>query len=193
MPQTRRRATVALVLALASLTSACRKKPEAAPTPAPAPAPAPSGNTAQPAPPAAPPAAAAPTGLSPATIAELRANIEGAVYFEYDQDGLTDQARSQLDGKLAVLLANTDVQLRITGHADERGSDEYNLALGQRRAAAVKRYFVDRGVTDGRLAIVSMGEEQPECSGGAEETCWQRNRRATFSITGGNITTAPRR
>jgi peptidoglycan-associated lipoprotein len=192
MPQTRRRATTALVLILASLAGACRKKPEAQPTPAPAPAPtAAGGGAAQPAPSAAAPSAT-PTGPTPAAIAEARATLEGAVYFEYDQDGLTDQARGLLDAKLAVLLANMDVQLRITGHADERGSDEYNIALGQRRAATVKRYFVDRGIADSKIALVSMGEEQPECMA-SEESCWQRNRRATFVITSGNISVAPRR
>ncbi|MBL8960270.1 MAG: OmpA family protein [Gemmatimonadetes bacterium] len=192
MPQPHRRA-VALVLAVACLAPiACRKKPEAAPAPAPAPSqPAPSsGGTAQPAPTTPPPAA--PAGPSAAALAEARATLEGAVYFEYDQDGLTDQARAALDAKLAVLVANADVQVRVTGHADDRGSDEYNLALGQRRAATVKRYFMDRGIADSRLSVVSMGEEQPECTSG-EESCWQRNRRATFVITSGNITAAPRR
>lgn len=192
MPQPNRR-VVALILAVASLASAaCRKKPEAAPAPAPAPSqPAPSsGGTSQPAPTTPPPAA--PSGPSASALAEARATLDAVVYFEYDQDGLTDMARGVLDAKLAVLMANTEVQIRVTGHADDRGSDEYNLALGQRRAATVKRYFIDRGIADSRIALVSMGEEQPECTSG-EESCWQKNRRATFTVTSGSITNVPRR
>ena len=192
MPQSNRR-VAALLLTVACLApAACRKKPEAAPAPAPAPSqPAPTtGGTSQPAPTTPPPAA--PSGPSASALAEARATLDAVVYFEYDQDGVTDLARGVLNAKLAVLLANTEVQIRVTGHADDRGSDEYNLALGQRRAATVKRYFVDRGVADSRIALVSMGEEQPECTSG-EESCWQNNRRATFSVTGGSITNVPRR
>lgn len=187
------RRLVALSLAFVALAAACRKKPEVQTAPAPAPAPqqpAASAPTSNPAPSSSAPA---PTGgPSEAALAEARATLDGAVYFLYDQDGLTDEARGQLDAKLAVLMANSGVQVRITGHADERGSDEYNLALGQRRAATIKRYFSDRGVADGRVSIISVGEEQPECAN-AEEGCWQRNRRATFQVTAGTITSPARR
>jgi peptidoglycan-associated lipoprotein len=74
--------------------------------------------------------------------------------------------------------------LRVSGHADERGSDEYNLALGQRRAAAAKRYLTERGVSDGRIETASFGEEQPIAAGG-DESSFAANRRAEFEITGG--------
>lgn len=70
----------------------------------------------------------------------------------------------------------------ISGHADERGSDEYNLALGQRRAVAAKRYLVDHGIDATRLGVVSYGEEHPVCTASAE-ACWSKNRRAEFEIT----------
>jgi peptidoglycan-associated lipoprotein len=78
------------------------------------------------------------------------------------------------------------VRLRITGHTDDRGADEYNLALGQRRAAAAKRFLTQRDVDAARVEIASVGEERPVCT---EETeaCWARNRRAEFTITAGSV------
>ncbi len=186
------RRLVALSITFVVLAAGCRKKPEVQTAPAPAPAPQQPASSPSSSPPPASSPAPANTGPSDAALAEARATIDGAIYFLYDQDGLTDEARAQLDAKLAVLMANTGVQIRVTGHADERGSDEYNLALGQRRAASIRRYFADRGVADSRVAIVSVGEEQPECNSG-EEGCWQRNRRATFQVTSGTITAPGRR
>lgn len=188
MPTLRRH--VAFAVAAITLAAACRKKPEVQPAPTPAPSQPPAAAPTQPAPSSSAPAPNAGTDASALTAA--RATLEGAVLFEYDQDQLTDGARQQLDDKLAVLTANPGVQVRVTGHADERGSDEYNLALGQRRAATVKRYFMDRGIADSRISVISMGEEQPECST-SEESCWQRNRRANFTITAGTITSPARR
>jgi peptidoglycan-associated lipoprotein len=74
--------------------------------------------------------------------------------------------------------------MRISGHADERGSDEYNLALGNRRAAAAKRYLTGKGVADGRLEVVSYGEERP-ANPGHDEGSWAENRRDEFEVTGG--------
>jgi len=125
-------------------------------------------------------------------IAGLRATLAEKVFFEYDQSMLTDEARAALDRKLTVLKANAGLRLRISGHADERGSDEYNIALGQRRAVAVKRYLMDQGIDGGRLDVVSFGEEQPAVQGGTEEA-FAKNRRAEFEITaGGENLTAPR-
>ncbi len=76
------------------------------------------------------------------------------------------------------------MRIRISGHADERGSDEYNLALGNRRAAAAKRYLAGRGVTEARMDIVSYGEERPVAAG-QNEAAWAQNRRAEFEITAG--------
>lgn len=125
-------------------------------------------------------------------VAGLRATLAEKVFFEYDQSTLTDEARTTLDRKLAVLKANAGLRLRISGHADERGSDEYNIALGQRRAVAVKRYMMDQGIDGGRLDVVSFGEEQPAVQGGTEQA-FALNRRAEFEITaGGESLTAPR-
>ena len=137
-------------------------------------------------------AAAAARAAAERTIAALRATLAEKVFFDYDQSTLTDEARTALDRKLAVLKANAGLRLRISGHADERGSDEYNIALGQRRAVAVKRYMMDQGIDGGRLDVVSFGEEQPAAQGGTEQA-FALNRRAEFEITaGGENLTPPR-
>ena len=114
----------------------------------------------------------------------LRNTLRDVIHFDFDESDLRDDARSRLDAKLPILLANPGLALRIAGHADERGSDEYNLALGQRRAAAAKRYLTERGVADGRVETVSFGEEQPVAAGG-DESSHAANRRAEFEITAG--------
>ena len=113
--------------------------------------------------------------------AAAAAMLRAAVYFEYDQDELSSDARQTLDAKLPYLSANPGVMLRLVGHTDSRGSDEYNLALGQRRAASVKRYLVERGIATARLEVVSMGEEQP-ASSGDDESEFGRNRRVEFEL-----------
>ncbi|MBC7894973.1 MAG: OmpA family protein, partial [Cytophagaceae bacterium] len=112
------------------------------------------------------------------------------VLFEYDMAELSETAQVVLNAKLAILQANTGLRMRISGHADERGSDEYNLALGQRRAAAVKRYFTDRGIDASRLDVVSFGEERPEATDGTEDS-FRMNRRADFEITAGGDNLVP--
>jgi peptidoglycan-associated lipoprotein len=116
--------------------------------------------------------------------AEKRATLEAPVHFGFDQSDLEQSAIRQLEAKRAILAGSPDVRLRISGHADERGSDEYNLALGQRRAAAAMRYLTDRDINPARLEIVSLGEERPVCTV-SDESCWSRNRRAEFEITAG--------
>lgn len=124
--------------------------------------------------------------------AALRATLAEKVFFAYDQSNISDEARATLDRKLAILKANGGLRLRISGHADERGSDEYNIALGQRRAVAVKRYLMDQGIDGGRLDVVSFGEEQPAVQGTTEEA-YAQNRRAEFEITaGGDNLMAPK-
>ena len=98
--------------------------------------------------------------------------------------------KAALDAKLPILRANAGVTMRISGHADERGSDQYNDALGQSRAAATKRYLTDNGIDGARISIVSYGEQQPATSG-ADESAWARNRRAEFEITGGGNNIVP--
>jgi peptidoglycan-associated lipoprotein len=122
----------------------------------------------------------------------LRNALREVIHFDFDESDLRDDARARLDAKLPILVANPGVTLRISGHADERGSDEYNLALGQRRAAAAKRYLTERGVADNRIETVSYGEEQPAAAG-SDEAAWAANRRAEFEITtGGDRLVRPR-
>jgi peptidoglycan-associated lipoprotein len=110
-----------------------------------------------------------------------------AIYFDLDKSDLKQEARMLLDAKLPILRANANVRIRIAGHADERGSDEYNVALGQRRAAAAKRYLVDQGIAADRIDVVSFGEERPAMQGGTEDA-WSRNRRDEFEIIVGGET-----
>ena len=121
-----------------------------------------------------------PSGLEAARSAALAE----PVHFELDRSDLTAEAQRRLDGKLAILRASPRLEIQIEGHCDDRGSDEYNLALGNRRAAAVKRYLVEHGVADARIGIVSYGEERPADPGHTEEA-WARNRRAEFRLTRG--------
>jgi len=122
----------------------------------------------------------------------LRATVATTIGFEFNKADLRDEAKAALDAKIPILLANTGVAVRIAGHADERGSTEYNLALGTQRAATAKRYLVERGVAEGRIETTSWGEERPVCTENNEE-CWTRNRRDEFEITvGGPLLTKPR-
>ena len=117
-------------------------------------------------------------------LAEARNTLTAMIYFEYDQSEITEQSRAALDAKLPLLNANTGLRMRITGHTDSRGSDEYNVALGQRRAQTVKRYLVQRGIDASRIETVSRGEEQAIAQGD-DESAWSQNRRAEFEITAG--------
>lgn len=112
--------------------------------------------------------------------------LAATIYYDYDQADLTDAARSLLQAKVPVLQANPAMRLRITGHTDDRGSAEYNLALGLRRAAEAKAFLVANGIDGSRVDIASMGEEMPAVQGEDEEA-WSKNRRAEFApITGGS-------
>jgi peptidoglycan-associated lipoprotein len=125
-------------------------------------------------------------------MAETRAMATAAVYFDYDKSDLSADARAILDRKVGMLQANSGLRLRIAGNTDERGSDEYNLALGQRRAAAAKRYLVQRGIDASRLEVTSNGKEKPAATG-SDESAWSQNRRDEFEITaGGDNLMAPR-
>ena len=119
-----------------------------------------------------------------ARMEEMRTTVAAPIYFEFDSDALTDASRATLDSKLAILNANQPIRIRISGHADERGSDEYNLALGQRRAAAAKRYLTQQGIAPDRIEVISYGEERPVAEG-SDETAWSQNRRDEFEITAG--------
>jgi peptidoglycan-associated lipoprotein len=122
---------------------------------------------------------------------EAAAVLAQKVYFDYDKDNLRDDARATLDAKVPILIANPSVTLAITGHTDERGTAEYNLALGQRRAAQVKRYLTSKGVEDARISTQSMGDSQPAVQG-TDESAYQQNRRAEFQASGARTLVAPR-
>ncbi|NOX41545.1 MAG: peptidoglycan-associated lipoprotein Pal [Alphaproteobacteria bacterium] len=112
--------------------------------------------------------------------------IGDRVLFALDQTTLTAGARSVLDGQAAWMTQNTAYSALIEGHADERGTRAYNLALGARRASAVETYLVNKGVADSRLSTVTYGKERPiaVCS---NESCWSQNRRAVTVLSAGNI------
>jgi len=122
-----------------------------------------------------------------AALDAARAAFATAIYFDLDKSDLKNEARMALDAKLPILRANPNVRIRISGHADERGSDEYNVALGQRRAASAKRYLVDQGIPADRIDVVSFGEERPAMMG-SNEDAWARNRRDEFEIIVGGET-----
>jgi peptidoglycan-associated lipoprotein len=103
------------------------------------------------------------------------------IRFPFDRSDLSSEARSALDAKIEVLRADAALRIVIEGHADDRGSDEYNMALGMRRAAAARRYLVQHGIDPDRIEITSVGEERPVCRE-PDESCWQVNRRAEFTI-----------
>lgn len=139
-----------------------------------------------PPPPPAPTPAPLPPAPAPAPVVDTLA-ITGPIYFDFDKSDIRSDAAATLDRKIPWLQANPGMRIRIEGNADERGSDEYNIALGQRRAASAKKYLTDRGIAADRFDLVSYGEERPVCTDKTEE-CWQRNRRDDFVIVtvGGN-------
>ena len=103
------------------------------------------------------------------------------IFFDFDQYVLTSQARDILADNAAYLKANPGVNVRIEGHCDERGSDEYNLALGERRAQAAQKYLISLGVDSSQLEVISYGEEKPLDPENNEEA-WSKNRRAEFVV-----------
>lgn len=133
----------------------------------------------QPPPPPPPPPAAPKLSLRERLEREVQ-----DVYFDYDKYSIREDARSQLtrnaDALKAIMRDFPNDMITIEGHCDERGSAEYNLGLGDRRATAAKDFLVQLGVPAGQLRTVSYGKERPQCTE-SNESCWQRNRRAHFS------------
>lgn len=182
--------TLISVAAIALLGAACAKKKVASVPPSP---PAPVVAPAATRPPASPPARTAaavspavtapapryPDAATRARIDQLLAKIEDA-YFDYDRYTLRPDAMNALQVDSAelrdILKDYPDYKLTVEGHADERGSAEYNVALGDRRAAAAKDYLVGVGIPSGQLNVISYGKERPVCQE-HDEACWQRNRR----------------
>lgn len=116
--------------------------------------------------------------------AAMRSTITTVVNYDFDKADLRPDSRAALDQKIPILNANPAMMIRIAGHTDSRGSGEYNLQLGQRRAAAARDYLTARGVAASRIELVSYGEERPLCQS-MDEGCWSQNRRAEFEITAG--------
>ncbi|MCZ6508711.1 MAG: peptidoglycan-associated lipoprotein Pal [Acidobacteria bacterium] len=107
----------------------------------------------------------------------------GDVYFDYDKSDLGSEATDRLAANAAFLREHGNLVITVEGHCDERGTNAYNLALGDRRANAATGYVTSLGIDGSRMGSVSYGEERPQCSTAAE-SCWSRNRRAHFVITG---------
>jgi peptidoglycan-associated lipoprotein len=182
-------AVIALVSA-SMLTTGCGKKKVAAPAPAPAPPPAPPPTTPPPPPaPAPPPPAPAPAPptedelFAKMTLDELNAKgVLADVFFALDSAELGPEARAILQKNADFLKKRSSTKVLIEGHADARGTNEYNLALGERRAGAARDYVVSLGIPIDRVTIVSKGEEQPVCRE-ENEACWAKNRRGHFIFT----------
>ena len=127
----------------------------------------------------APPAVSVPTGSMSAEEA-FKANVQD-IFFDYDTYDIRSDAQATLAKDASYLASNPNVKIVIGGYCDERGSDEYNLALGQNRADAAKNALVTAGVAADRIRVVSYGKEKPFCSE-SNEQCWQLNRRAGFTM-----------
>ncbi len=120
-----------------------------------------------------------------AETAEVRAMFAEVINFDFDRSNIRPGRDTEvLEQKLAILEANQALRIEIVGHCDERGSDEYNLALGNRRAVSAMSFLMNRGISADRIAVRSMGEEQPVDPGHTEDA-WAQNRRDEFVITGG--------
>ena len=121
--------------------------------------------------------------------ADARSTLEAVVQFAYDESNITPAAERLLRAKLPILRSSPTVRLRLEGHADERGSTEYNLALGSRRAESVREFLSGFGISADRLTTTSFGEERPAVNR-SDEAAWAQNRRVAFVITGGQIVTS---
>jgi peptidoglycan-associated lipoprotein len=117
-------------------------------------------------------------------IAAARTTLEEMVFFDYDMSAIRPDAEAVLRRKVDILRASPEVRIRVEGHCDERGSTEYNLALGNRRAEAIRQFLTGFGITADRFEIVSLGEDRP-LQQGQDEAAWSRNRRGQFVITAG--------
>ncbi len=111
--------------------------------------------------------------------AETSAGMQ-PIYFDFDKSFIRDDARPMMKANAEWLKANPKVKIRIEGNCDERGTKEYNQALGQRRATSAKKYLTDLGISAKRISLISYGKEKPICTEHSEE-CWQKNRRDDFT------------
>ena len=160
-------------LSAALVLGACTHKQEAANT---APPPAPPPPVAQPAP--------VTSSIIPGSAEDFRVNVGDTVHFAFDQYNVEENDKAILSRQAAWLAKYPSVRVTVEGHCDERGTREYNLALGARRANAVKEYLVSQGVSTARVETVSYGKERPICTQ-SDEACWAQNRRGVTTITAG--------
>ncbi|MBV8978485.1 MAG: peptidoglycan-associated lipoprotein Pal [Alphaproteobacteria bacterium] len=141
------------------------------------------------APPAEPQQQSAPvqsSNIVPGSAEDLRVNVGDTVHFDYDKYDILDSDRATLQRQATWFAKYPSVRVTIEGHCDERGTREFNLALGARRANAVKEYLVSLGVAAGRLETISYGKERPICTE-SNESCWAQNRRGVTTISGGAV------
>lgn len=189
-----------MVFALLAAAACGGKKP--AETPAPAPAPTPIDSTAikarmrqdsiNAAEARARAAAEAAARAAAQLQAQLSAELTATIHFDFDKADIKPEDQANLDRKAAILKANPGLSIQIAGNCDNRGSDEYNLALGNRRAAAAQRYLINQGVSASQITIVSYGEERP-VNPANDEAAWAENRNDQFTPTaGGNNLMAPK-
>ena len=161
---------VLIALAAVGALSACASRPDPAPTTPP------TNNT--------PPPVTQPSGPTPGSAEDFRVSVGDRVFFGYDRFDLTPEARSVLERQAAWLGRYPNVRILVAGNADERGTREYNLSLGARRAAAAKDYLVSLGVSATRLETVSYGKERP-LDPRSNEEAWSVNRNAHSNIVSG--------
>ena len=152
------------VVAVAVLLAACASKKETG-----------AGTTSAPAP------MEKATGPAPDSVEYFNTVVGNTVNFDYDKYDLRSDAQAILRGQAAWLNQNPSRTVTVEGHCDERGTREYNLGLGERRANAVKQYLVSLGVSAGRLKTISYGKERPICVT-SDETCWAKNRRGVSAV-----------
>jgi peptidoglycan-associated lipoprotein len=131
--------------------------------------------------------AATTSSIIPGSAEDLRVNVGDTVHFDYNQYNIKDEDRGTLQRQAQWLQKYPQVRVQIQGNCDERGTEEYNLALGARRANAVKEYLVSLGVSSARIDTISYGKERPVCTESTEE-CWAQNRRGVTVITSGGAT-----
>jgi peptidoglycan-associated lipoprotein len=175
--------STALSLLCALALAACASHPKPAPVVAPPPPTQPPPAEA-PAYTPPPPIAQAPTGPIPGSVQDFVIHAGDRVYFEYNEFTLREDAKMVLDTQAAWLQKYPGVKVRVEGNCDERGTADYNLALGDRRAQAVKDYLVSHGVSGARIETVSYGKEHPIAFGQTEDD-YAKNRNAHTDITSG--------
>ncbi len=121
------------------------------------------------------------TTVTPGSVADFRQNVGDRVYFDTDMSSIRPDGRATLDKQAAWLKQYSNYQITIEGHCDERGTREYNFALGERRATAVRQYLVAQGLPADRIKTISYGKERPEVVG-SDEGAWARNRRGVTTL-----------